>query len=263
MPDWDWEDDGIDLARPRFLRGSLREMEQRVVLDEFMQYITDVVATVNDGKEATVYLCRAKREVGVEHLAAKVYRARKFRAFANESTYVQTRRMRDRRLAKAVRGRSRKGRQAMHVMWQRREWDALVNLHAAGASVPIPYAFGERGILMEYVAGDGVLTGAPVLSECRLTVAEAQTVWHAVRRDIECLLDCGLVHGDLSAYNILMADGRARLIDLPQAVQIDEAPDAWLLFLRDVENVCSYFERQGLTLDAVGEAHRLWRRGRT
>jgi RIO kinase 1 len=257
-----WNDDSIDLERPEFLRGSLREMEQRAVTDEFGAYISDVVGMINDGKEATVYLCRAKPQLGTEYAAAKVYRARKFRAFSNEAQYIHTGRMRDRRMAKAIRSRSRKGRRAAHFLWQQREWEALSALQGVGASVPAPYALGSRGILMEYVGDvvDGHAVGAPTLVECRLSGDDAEAIWRQVLRDLECLMDCGLVHGDLSAYNILLTGGRPRLIDLPQAVQIDEAPDAWDLFCRDIDNIARYFIKQGMAIDAVDLAIRLWQR---
>jgi len=252
------DDDFIDLTRPSFLRGSLAAAERHVIEQEFSSYVTDVVHKINDGKEATVYLCRARNDVvGVDYLAAKMYRARKFRAFASDSAYVNTAKMRDRRMAKAMRQHTRRGRYVAHHQWIDREWQMLELLHDAGASVPKPVARCGGGILMEYL-GAG-LERAPSLAETRLSRDEAERVFRLVVRDVEAMLRCGVIHGDLSAYNILYLDDRPRLIDLPQAMRIDDAPDPWALFHRDVANVADHFKRRGVDVDALDLALRLWR----
>ena len=93
-----------------------------MLLDAFSGYVSAVEGVVNDGKEATVYRCRPREEVCDTYLAAKMYRARKFRAFGNDARYVDPHRVRDRRLAKAIRQRSRKGRHVSHRMWIDHEW---------------------------------------------------------------------------------------------------------------------------------------------
>ena len=252
------DDEFIDLTRPSFLRGSLAAAERHVIEQEFSSYVTGVVHKINDGKEATVYLCSARTDVvGADHLAAKMYRARKFRAFASDSTYVNTAKMRDRRMAKAMRKHTRHGRHAAHHQWIDREWQMLELLHEAGVSVPRPVARCDGGILMEYL-GVG-LERAPSLAEARLSRDEAERAFHLVVRDIEAMLSCGVIHGDLSAYNILYLDDRPRMIDLPQAMRIDHAPDPWALFHRDVANVAGHFERCGVDVDGLGLALRLWR----
>jgi len=251
------DDDFIDLTRPNFLRGSLAAAERQVIEQEFSSYVTEVVHKINDGKEATVYLCRARADVvGVDYLAAKMYRARKFRAFASDSAYVNTDRIRDRRLAKAMRQHSRRGRLIAHHQWIDREWQMLELLHDAGASVPRPVARAHGGILMEYL-GVG-LERAPALAEIRLAPLDMQRVFDSVVRDLEILLACGVIHGDLSAYNIMYLDDRPRLIDLPQAMPIDDAPDPWALFHRDVVNVAEHFSKRGVAVDPLDLALRLW-----
>ena len=229
-----------------------------MIEQEFSSCIAEVTGMINDGKEATVYLCRARPEkTNVDFLAAKMYRARKFRAFSNDATYVNTEKMRDRRMAKAMRQHTRHGRHQAHLQWIDREWQMLETLHAAGASVPKPYMHCSVGILMEYLGRNG--ERAPALAELRLSAEEAGRVFPKVVRDIEILLDCGIVHGDLSAYNILYLDETPRLIDLPQAMRIDDAPDPWALFHRDITNVCEYFHKRGVEVDALDLALRLWR----
>ena len=254
------DDRDIDLTEVNFTRGMLAGLEQRVLLDAFSGYVSAVEGVVNDGKEATVYRCRPKPEVGNGYLAAKMYRARKFRAFGNDARYVDPSRVRDRRLAKAIKQRSRKGRRLSHRMWIDHEWQVLNLLYESGASVPKPYARCNEGILMELI-GDGA-RAAPMLVHVQLTPDEAKATFGAVLRDMEILLDCGLVHGDLSAFNILYEKGRPTIIDLPQAVEVDTVADAWLLFYRDMENICSYFRRQGMILDTLDTATRLWSRVR-
>jgi RIO kinase 1 len=252
-----FDDDLYDLSRPAFKRGQLAAAEQQVLLREFDGWISAVTGRVNDGKEATVYLCQALPgvcETGA--VVAKMYRARKFRAFATDSHYVNPRKMRDRRLARAMQQRTRKGLHVGHHHWIEREWRALETLHAAGASVPRPIAHCADGILMEFIGRDGVR--APALAEIRLSRDDAERAFAAILDDVRTLLACGLVHGDLSAYNILWADGTPRLIDLPQSVHVDEASDAWSLFVRDVNNLCRYFERCAIDVDPAAIARQLW-----
>ncbi|MGE0621068.1 MAG: RIO1 family regulatory kinase/ATPase [Pseudomonadales bacterium] len=252
-------DDGtIDLMGGGFTRGMLAEMEQKMLLEVFSAHIESVTGKINDGKEATVYQCRAKPGRGVDWYAAKVYRARRFRGFANNAEYTDTGRLRDRRMAKAIRKGTRTGRQASQRLWVDQEWAAMTALHEAGASVPVPVNHGPDAVLMEFVGTDG--EPAPMLTRVRLDPEAARQAYESLKRDVALLLDCGLVHGDLSAYNVLYQAGRPRLIDLPQAVSLDGALDAWALFHRDVENLGDYFRRQGLDVDVTGDALTLWSR---
>ncbi len=252
------EIDPWDLARPEFTRGSLAGAERDVIEQEFSRYVVEVLHKINDGKEATVYLCRTRPEAcAAPFLAAKMYRARKFRAFASDSKYRNVDKIRDRRMAKAMRQKTRHGRDAAHHEWIEREWQMLEMLHAAGASVPHPHMHCSVGILMEYL---GVAQQrAPALAELRLSEDEARRAFDKVVRDIQILLECGVIHGDLSAYNILYFDETPRMIDLPQAMRIDDVADPWTLFHRDVANVCDYFNKRGVDVDALDLALRLWR----
>lgn len=252
------DDDSVDLERAPFLRGDLAIFEKRVAREAFLRYVEDVVCMINDGKEATVYLCRAQPGVDVSLLAAKMYRSRKFRAFANERQYVNAERIVDRRLRKAVKHRTNKGKRLSHFMWITREWNALNVLHEAGASVPVPYAHADDGILMEFVGDED--RAAPMLIQVELSKEEAEQAFASLMRDVEIMLDNDLVHGDLSAYNVLYHGGRPRLIDLPQAVDAMQDPNAMELLRRDVENICSYFTRQGLDVDATEITIDLWSR---
>ena len=253
------DDTSIDLMGGGFTRGMLAELEQKMVLDAFSKYVARVEHRINDGKEATVYLCSAVPDaLNASSVAAKVYRDRRFRGFANNSSYTDTGRIRDKRLAKAVRKGTRYGRKASQRMWVDREWRALKLLWEAGGSVPEPYDHAPDAVLMEFL-GDAS-GAAPMLAQVRLSPAEAQRAYDRLLDDLAVMLDCGLVHGDLSAYNILYHQGRPWIIDLPQVVDVDDAVDGWSLFHRDLVNLAGYFERQGLTLDSMGDAIGLWGR---
>ncbi len=254
------DDSRIDLQDGRLKRGQLAGLEQRLVMDVFSKHVSNVAGVVNDGKEATVYLCPVRPGSGITgaFVAAKVYRSRRFRAFRNNADYRNLDNVTDRRLRKAIRQGSRTGQRAGQHMWVNREWEVLSVLHQAGASVPQPHDHSPDAVLMELVGTDGA--AAPALAQLRLTPDDAQRAFAAVLEDVEILLDCGLVHGDLSAYNILYHDGRPRMIDLPQAVDVDGSADAWTLFHRDIDNVCGYFRRQGVDADPLDVAVKLWAR---
>ncbi len=253
------DDTSIDLMSGGFTRGMLADLEQKMVQDAFSKYVQRVEHRINDGKEATVYLCSsAPGTVRAPFVAAKVYRDRRFRGFSNNAAYTDTSRILDKRLAKAVRKGTRKGRKASQRMWVDREWQALKLLWEAGASVPEPYDHAPDAVLMEFIGDEA--GAAPMLTHVRLTVAEAERAYERLLDDLAIMLDCGLVHGDLSAFNILFHQGRPRIIDLPQAVEVDEAVDGWTLFHRDLVNLSGYFERQGLDLDPTADAIDLWGR---
>jgi RIO kinase 1 len=111
---------------------------------------------------------------------------------------------------------------------------------------------------MEFLGNDG--QRAPSLAEIRLDRDAAAQALASLIQDLEILLDCGLVHGDLSPFNVLYLEGAARMIDLPQAVRIDETPDAWALFHRDVDNLVRYFAKCGWLSDTMHLVMRLWPR---
>ena len=250
----------IDLLDERFTRGELAGLEQRMILEVFSKHVAVVDGVINGGKEATVYRCRARPGMagGAGYVAAKVYRSRRFRAFRNNADYLDVGGVADRRMAKAIRKGSRTGRRAAHRQWVAREWQVLARLHGAGASVPEPLDQAPDAVLMELIGADGV--PAPQLNQVALDAHAARRAFDAVLEDVEILLDCGLVHGDLSAYNILYHEERPRLIDVPQAVDATGPADAWTLFHRDVDNVCRHFARLGVESDAVGLAVGLWAR---
>ncbi len=251
---------GTRLSNPAFKRNELTQMERTELMDSFAGrgLITDVIGTIDDGKEATVYLCAAHPSVGVEWLAAKVYRASKFRAFRDSSRYSVGRIHMKAREMRAIENASRVGRRLTHGEWVAWEWDVLCRLSDAGVDVPEPLASSSDAILMEYV-GDAS-GGAPQLRQAQLEPEQARPVLRRLLDNVERLLDQHLVHGDLSAYNVLWWDERPWIIDVPQSLDARMHPDAQRFFERDVANLERYFRRYGVS--APGFAARTWQRYR-
>ena len=228
--------------------------------------ITDVLRRVKGGKEATVYCCLADSATGVDLVAGKVYHPRMFRNLKNDSLYRQGRTVLDDQ-GKGVRGRREVlamqkktgfGQELRHLSWLASEYNTLSRLHEAGADVPRPIASNDNAILMEYLGDEK--WAAPPLSSVRLRPAEARTVFDCLMRNVELMLSQEIVHGDLSAFNVLYWEGKASMIDFPQAVNPFINPDAYSLFARDVERLCQYFTRYGIATDPAALARDIWNR---
>ncbi|HLU08362.1 MAG TPA: RIO1 family regulatory kinase/ATPase [Oceanobacillus sp.] len=249
-----------------WLLNSLRPFYDRAL-------ITDVLARIKGGKEANVYRCEAHPVLDVKLVAAKVYRPRMFRNLRNDKVYREGRavlkengkeaKKTDHRLMRAMNKKTDYGAQAAHTSWLMYEFTTLQKLHAAGAAVPQPYSAAENCILMGYCGDeDGA---APALSEVTLEADEAKALFNDVLHNVEIMLQHGVVHGDLSAYNILYWEGRITLIDFPQVISTQGNSRAWQIFQRDIVRVCEYFAAQGVESAPNDIARRLWRRydGRT
>lgn len=251
---------GSRLSAGNFKRDQLAGLEQAALIEVFRpkKLITDVVGVIDDGKEATVYCCRAAPGVGPELLAAKVYRAAKFKAFSNTGRYESGRFRAGSREERAIHHGTRKGRRMAHHAWIDWEWQTLCRLSDAGADVPFPLACSDDAILMQFI-GEGEAP-APQLRQVALEPAEAARTFETLMRNLEILLDCHLIHGDLSAYNVLFAEGRPWLIDLPQAIDARKHPQASRHLHRDVANLCRYFEPYGLGRDPDRISTDLWTR---
>jgi RIO kinase 1 len=222
--------------------------------------ITDVLHVVKSGKEATVYCCRAHPSTGARLLAAKVYRLREVRSFKNDAVYQQGRVIgagrADRRLQRAVRNKSRKGREAQFADWVSQEFQTLRRLSAAGADVPRPLGCSESAVLIEYVGEDRA--PAPQLVHVSLAPREVRPLFERILRNVETCLACDRVHGDLSAFNILYWEGQVRIIDFPQSVNPHANRNAFTLLVRDIENVCDYFAPYGIMSDPYRLARQIW-----
>lgn len=217
------------------------------------ELIVDVLAPVKGGKEASVYRCQAHPRLGVEFLAAKVYRPRKFRNLRNDALYREGRPIltasgsavskRDRRAMLAVRKKTEFGARLQHTSWLMYEYAMIERLSRAGASVPWPYASNENAILMTYYGDEWA--AAPTLNEISPAPDVARRLLSEVLRNVEIMLDHGLIHGDLSAYNLLLWDERVVLIDFPQGTSSHGNASAGFILRRDLQRVCEYFARHG------------------
>ncbi|MHC4708898.1 MAG: RIO1 family regulatory kinase/ATPase domain-containing protein [Planctomycetota bacterium] len=251
---------GSGLSAAGFTRGLLSAAEQAHLMETFGAdgSIREVLGVIGDGKEATVYGCRAGPHTGVDLAVAKVYRAQRFRAFANARLYTDGQFINDGRTARAIRGKTRTGRLMQHHLWIEREWETLCRLYDAGADVPEPYTHSRDAILMEFVGDER--GAAPLLRQTRLNEREARAVFEVVIRNVELFLACDRVHADLSPYNILYDGIRVCVIDFPQAVDTRTSPHAAELLRRDVDNVCRGFARWGVKRSSGEIASRLWSR---
>ena len=240
----------INLEQSNFYRHELQGYEVDNILNVFNGFVEAVNGRINDGKEATVYLCKPTAEswtsglVKHKYLAAKMYKANKFRGFENDRSYRNFDKFKDKRLAKVMKKKSKKGQKAFRNHWIESEWDYLNLLHDAGVNCPKPYALYDDGILMSCFLEAEV--AAPRLIDCMLTNAEAEVVLNDIINDVKLMAENNIVHGDLSAYNILFNGVQHCIIDIPQAVDIRITPDAYNLFQRDLQNLQKYFNRYDL-----------------
>jgi RIO kinase 1 len=233
-----------------------------------MHWFDDVLQLIKGGKEASVYLCLGNETTQVSHLAAKVYRPRRFRNLRKDHLYREGREQLDENgnaitddgMQHAMKKRTQYGKQLLHTSWIEHEVKTMQVLKQAGADVPAIFASGNNAILMSYI-GEAEMP-APALNEVDLDPGEARQLFERVLANVEIMLAHDRVHGDLSAYNILYWDGEITLIDFPQAISPVENRNAWFIFQRDVTRVCEYFARQGVASDPPAIAESLWRKYR-
>jgi len=230
-------------------------------LDPFFDrgLITRIHAKLMSGKEATVYCCRAHPATRRRFLAAKVYRKHAASAHKWAPEYFQGReRVLKERTIRAIRAHSAFGKTVAAGLWVDAEYSNLCRLASAGASTPVPVARAGRAILMEFV-GNGA-GPAPHLDGVSLDRASAERLWGQIFGDVKLMLREHLVHGDLSPFNILVWDGDARIIDLPQAVDARFNNAAPRLLERDLRNLATFFGRSGLEVDVPRTFVDLWTR---
>ena len=198
--------------------------------------IDTVVRQLMSGKEAMVYVVRC----GEETRCAKVYKEADKRSFRQAVDYTENRRVRNSRETRAMAKGTRFGRQVTEAIWQSAEVDALYRLAAAGVRVPVPYNFLEGVLLMELVT-DANGDAAPRLNDVAFTRDEAVQHHASLLKEVVRMLCAGVVHGDLSEFNVLLAADGPVVIDLPQAVDAAGNNHAKRMLLRDVENLRNFF----------------------
>lgn len=199
--------------------------------------IDAVVCSLKSGKEASVYVVEARGEI----CCAKVYKEAHKRSFKKAAQYQEGRKVRNSRQARAMSKGSRYGRQEQEEAWQNAEVSALYRLQAAGVRVPTPYGFYDGVLLMELIRdADGNV--APRLNDVTELAEDIARDYHGrLIQDIVRMLCAGLVHGDLSEYNVLVDTQGPVIIDLPQAVDAAGNNNARRMLERDVDNMTGYF----------------------
>jgi RIO kinase 1 len=215
--------------------------------------IDSVVRQLMSGKEATVYVVRCAGET----LCAKIYKDATQRSFRQAVDYTENRKVKNSRQARAMAKGTRFGRESQEAAWRSAEVDALYRLAAAGVRVPAPRNFYEGVLLMELVT-DEHGDAAPRLNDVIFTPEDAAVFHDALIREVVRMLCAGIVHGDLSEFNILLAVDGPVIIDLPQAVDAAGNNHANRMLLRDVENLRDFFGRFEPSLLATDYGNEIW-----
>lgn len=195
---------------------------------------------------------------GMETCCAKVYKEADQRSFRQSVLYQEGRKVRNSRRARAMEKGSRYGRQEQESAWQNAEVTALYRLDAAGVRVPKPYNYIDGVLLMELVTdADG--QPAPRLNDLEMTAEQARTYHAFLIAQIVRMLCDGLVHGDLSEYNVLVDKDGPVIIDLPQAVDAAGNNSARMMLERDVDNMAAYFGRFAPELSTTAYGKEMWK----
>lgn len=215
--------------------------------------VDEVVRQLMSGKEATVYVVRCGDDVR----CAKVYKDAQQRNFRQAAVYREGRKTRNSREARA-RGKGTKyGRKMEEEAWQSAEVDALFRLAAAGVRVPHPHICFEGVLIMELVT-DAAGNAAPRLNDVELSEALALEYHAMLLEQVVLMLRAGVIHGDLSEYNILVGAEGPVIIDLPQAVDAAGNSEAPALLERDVTNLRDYFSRFAPSLAGTEYGKEIW-----
>ena len=223
----------------------------RSLLEEGL--IDSVVRQLMSGKEAMVYVVRC----GDETRCAKIYKEATHRSFRQAVDYTENRKVKNSRQARAMAKGTRFGREAQEAAWQSAEVDALYRLAAAGVRVPKPINFHDGVLLMELVTdADG--DAAPRLNDVAFTAEQALAHHATLIGEVVRMLRAGVIHGDLSEFNILLAADGPVIIDLPQAVDAAGNNHAQRMLLRDVDNLRNFFGRFAPGLLATQYGAEIW-----
>lgn len=215
--------------------------------------IDEVVAQLMSGKEAQVFVVRCAGELR----CAKVFKEAKQRSFKQAVQYQEGRKVRNSRRARAMEKKTRYGQKEQEQAWLNAEVDALYRLASAGVRVPTPHGFVDGVLLMELVT-DAEGYAAPRLDDVTLTAEQARTYHAQILVEVVRMLSAGLVHGDLSEFNVLLGPDGPVIIDLPQAVDAAGNNSAAMMLERDVDNMRAYFGRFAPELLRTDYGKEIW-----
>ncbi len=215
--------------------------------------IDTVVRQLMSGKEAMVFVVRC----GGESRCAKVYKEANARSFRQAVDYTENRKVKNSRQARAMAKGTKFGRQAQEAAWQSAEVDALYRLAAAGVRVPQPFNFHDGVLLMELVV-DAQGDAAPRLNDVVFSAEQASAHHATLIGEVVRMLCAGVIHGDLSEFNILLAADGPVIIDLPQAVDAAGNHHAQRMLLRDVTNLRDFFGKFAPALLRTDYGSEIW-----
>ncbi len=215
--------------------------------------IDEVLSQLMSGKEAQVYVVRCGQHVR----CAKIYKEAGKRSFKQAVQYQEGRAVKNSRSARAIGKRSRYGQQEQEQAWLNAEVDALRRLAAAGVRVPKTHGFVDGVLLMDMIS-DAEGYPAPRLNDVVLSVEQAREFHARIIADVVKMLCVGLIHGDLSEFNVLVGKDGPVIIDLPQAVNASGNNSAAAMLLRDVENMANYFGRFAPELRTSDYGREIW-----
>jgi RIO kinase 1 len=215
--------------------------------------VDEVLRPLMSGKEAAVYVVRCGEEIR----CAKVYKEANKRSFRQAAVYQEGRKVRGSRQARAMANGSKYGREQQEEAWQSAEVTALFRLAGAGVRVPTPYNFMDGVLLMELVT-DANGNAAPRLNDVDMDTGQARIYHRFLIQQIVLMLCTGLIHGDLSEFNVLLGAEGPVIIDLPQAVDAAGNNHAFSMLERDVGNMAAYFGQFAPELKTTKYAKEMW-----
>lgn len=215
--------------------------------------IDEVVSQLMSGKEAEVYVVRCGKTLR----CAKVYKEANKRSFKQAAQYQEGRKVRNSRDARAMGRRSKFGQRGHEEAWLNAEVDALRRLHLADVHVPRTHGFVDGVLLMDMIT-DAAGDVAPRLNDVELSAEDARRYHASIMDDVVKMLCAGLIHGDLSEFNVLLGANGPVIIDLPQAVNAAGNNSAASMLMRDVENMTRYFARFAPELRSTLYAAEIW-----
>jgi RIO kinase 1 len=258
----DWDDAEIDEEASTYLladqRGPQPVPAWLITADAARQ---EDLGVLKSGKEADVHLIARRLGSAVNVLAAKQYRGFEDRLFRNDARYRTGRRTGESRIDKAMAKGSAAGMAFRARQWVTTEFEVLGRLWAAGMAVPYPVQLMGNEIMLELIGSSDRV--APRLAQAGVGTAQARQLWPQIVDNLRLMVRTGVVHGDLSAYNVLLDGERTVFIDFPQAVDPIAHPEGMRLLERDVLNITTWFDKRGVHSDAselvaelIGEALR-------
>tara|TARA_R110002049_G_scaffold70521_22_gene182178 strand:- start:1247 stop:2104 length:858 start_codon:yes stop_codon:yes gene_type:complete len=215
--------------------------------------VDEVIRPLMSGKEADVFIVRCGSKVR----CAKIYKDALKRSFKKAAQYTEGRKVRNSRRARAIEKGSKFGRQQQEDTWQNAEVDALYRLARAGVRVPEPYGCFDGVLLMELITDESGEV-APRLNEVSMSAEQAREDHALMMHYVMCMLCAGLVHGDLSEFNVLVDEEGPVIIDLPQAVDAAANNNARSMLERDIKNMSDYYGMFAPELRQSHYAEEMW-----